>query len=127
MISGVLRWSMESVFDVSLEGRGRISKCGAYSSWCLKDWLFFNFLGVEETASIDKWDQGVFKSLIRLRNGISRRSVKCKRQYRLLSLQLGMNNHESYRVCIWTSSFFPVTYILQVVNLLTSLYKIGIY
>ena len=117
MISVVLRWSMESVFDVSLEGRGRISKYGEYSSWCLKDWLFFNFLGVEETLSIDKWNQGVFKSLIRLRNGISRRSVKCKRQYRLLSLQLGMNNHESYRVCIWTSSFFPVTYILQVVNL----------
>ena len=91
---------MESVFDVSLEDRGRISKCGAYSAWCLKNWLFFNFLGVEETASIDKWDQGVFKSLIRLRNGISRRSVKCKSQYRLLSLQLCMNNHESYRVCI---------------------------
>ena len=91
---------MESVFDVSLEDRGRISKCREYSSWCLKDWLFFNFLGVEETAFIDKLGQGVFKSIIRLRNRISRRSVKCKRQYRFLSLQLGMNNHESYLVCI---------------------------
>ena len=94
-------------FWCELGGQGTNLKMWTYSSWCLKDWLFFNFLGVEETASIDKWDQGVFKSLIRLRNGIFRRSVKCKRKYRLLFLQLGMNNHESYRLCIWTYFFLP--------------------
>lgn len=64
-------------FDVSLVGKEGVSKCGEYRPWCLKDWLFFHFIGVEETASIDKWVQGVFKSLIRMLNRISRRFVNC--------------------------------------------------
>jgi hypothetical protein len=86
MISGVLRWSMASVFDVSIGSRAGISKCGEYRSCCLKDWLLFNFIGVEDTVSIDQSVHGVFKSLARLRNRISRKFVKCKRKYRVFSL-----------------------------------------
>jgi hypothetical protein len=100
MISGVLRWSIESVFGVSLWGKGGSQNAENIIFWCLKDWLFCSFIEAEETASIDKYVQGVFKSLIRLRNRIFRRFVSCKRQYRLLSLQLGMNNHESYQ-CVY--------------------------
>jgi hypothetical protein len=71
MISGVLKWSMASVFDVSIGSRAGVSKCGEYRSCCLKDWLLFNLIGVEDTVPIDQSVHRVFKSFVRLRNGIS--------------------------------------------------------